>query len=76
MGLALRETGGGQVTNVEAIKRRLYLLECLNPAVVTIDVATDAKWAVECMKLLAGYAAASPAAHKDERVVAVMGALL
>jgi hypothetical protein len=59
-----------------AIKRRLYLLECLNPAVVTADVAADAKWAVECMKLLAGYAAASPAAHKDERAVKLIEALL
>jgi hypothetical protein len=60
----------------EVIKRRLYLLECLNPTVVTADVAADAKWAVECMKLLAGYAAASPAAHKDDRVVDLMKALL
>jgi hypothetical protein len=64
------------VTNIEAIKRRLYLLECLNPTVVTVDVAVDAKWAVECMRALAGYAAASPAAHKDKRITDLMGALL
>jgi hypothetical protein len=64
------------VTNVEAIKRRLYLLECLNPTVVTVDVAVDAKWAVECMRALAGYAAASPAAHKDARITSLLEALL
>jgi hypothetical protein len=64
------------MTNAEIIKRRLYLLECLNPTVVTQDVATDAKWAVECMRALAGYAAASPAAHRDKRITDLMEALL
>jgi hypothetical protein len=62
--------------STEIIKRRLYLLECLNPAVVTQEVASDAKWAVECMKLLAGYAAASPSAPRDKRVKVLIEALL
>jgi len=58
------------------IKRRLYLLQTLNPTVVTQDVADDAKWAVECMKLLAGYACASPSAPRDKRVKELIEALL
>lgn len=64
------------MSDVANIKDRLRLLQCLNPAVVTQSVADDAKWAVESIRLLAGYAAASPSAPRDRRVKELMEALL
>lgn len=58
------------------IKDTIRLLQCLNPAVVTQSVADDAKWAVDSMKLLAGYACASPSAPRDKRVKELIEALL
>ena len=62
------------------LERKLYLLRCFNPNVVTKSTAEDGKWAADAISLLIGYIAACPARDywktlvlKDARVRELLG---
>jgi hypothetical protein len=70
----------GQETGVE---RKLYLLKCMNPKVVTRTTADEAKWAAESIELLRGLISACPARDywghlvlRDARVRELIGDVL
>ena len=64
------------------LERKLYLLRCFNPNVVTKSTAEDGKWAADSIELLLEYIAVCPAREywkglvlKDARVRPLLGGL-